>query len=271
MLHLLNLEWKKQKEYVLFKVLVIVYLIALPSLLFIGKNFDVGTDSGLPFDPQIMFFHFPSVWEWLAYIGNWLGHFILGFLAVLMVTNEHNYRTLRQNIITGMQRGDWFRSKASFILMLTLGATIYYGLCAITIGLAHSETIYIATVFKGAGGVLLRYFLMTLGFMMTGLLIGVLVKRTGIAVFFYLAYTMMAEPLIRGVYFYFVKHPSWNWMPWNTFEDLCHFPVADLADEFLEDNGFQLYLDPDTASVMAVGFILLFGWLTFKRLKSIDL
>lgn len=272
MFHLINLEWKKQKSYILFRVLILVYLLALPSLLFIGKNIEVGNNGGgIPFDPQIMFFHFPTVWEWLAYIGNWLGHFVLGFMAVLLVTNEQNYRTLRQNIITGMSRSEWFWSKALWILMIAIGATLYFALCAIAIGLIHSDTIYLATVFKGAGGVTLRYFLMTLGFMATGLLIGTLVKRTGIAVFFYIGYSMMLEPIIRGIYFYFVKHPSWNWMPWNTFEDLCHFPVADLANEFLEDNGFELYVDPTFGSFLAAGFIVLFGWFTIKRLKKADL
>ena len=152
MLHLLKLEWKKQKSYILFRILVLVYLIALPSLLFIGKNFDISTQDGIPFDPQIMFFHFPTVWEWLAYIGNWLGHLIFGFMAVLMVTNEHNFRTLRQNVITGVSRGEWFWSKAQFILVVAGAATLYFALCSIVIGLAHSDTIYLATVFKGAGG-----------------------------------------------------------------------------------------------------------------------
>ena len=269
MFHLLNLEWKKQKDFILFRVLVIVFAVALPSLLFIGKNFKV--QEGMPFDPQIMLFHFPTVWEWLAYIGNWLGHLIFGFMAVLLVTNEHSYRTLRQNVITGMQRSDWFWSKAQFILTTALLATAYYALCAIVIGLMHADTIYLATVFKGAGEMAMRFFLMILGFMSFGMFIGVLVKRTGIAIFLYLAYTMMGESILRGLHMHFFRHKSWNWYPWNTFEDLCHVPSAEIANEFLEEEGVEFFLNPTMAMTLATAYILLFGWLSYRRLQRSDL
>ena len=118
---------------------------------------------------------------------------------------------------------------------------------------------------------MLRFFLMNLGFMSVGVLIGLLVKRTGLAVFAYLAYSFMLEPIIRGVHVWLLKHESWNWYPWNVFEDLVRFPIADLADEFLEENGFSMYLDPRVAIFLSIGFILLFGWLSLRRLQRSDL
>lgn len=270
MFHLLKLEWLKQKNYVLFKILLLVYIVMLPAVLMIGKK--IPYVEGMPFNPEIMFFHFPSVWEWLAFIGNWGSHLIFAFMAVLLVTNEHSFRTLRQNVITGMQRSDWFWSKAQFLLVVAAGATLYLALCAIVIGLFHADTIYLATVFKGAGSVMLRYFLMIVGFMGFGFLVGVLVKRTGIALFVLLAYTFMAEPVIRWVlHLRLLKHESWNWYPWNIFEDLCHVPSADIANEFLEDNGIQMVAEPAVAIPIAIGYILLFGWLSHRRLVKGDL
>ena len=93
MVHLLKLEWLKQKDYILFRILILAFVFFLPAILFIGKK--IPPISGEMFDPQIMLFHFPSVWEFLAYIGNWLVFFIFGFMSVLIITNEYAYRTLR--------------------------------------------------------------------------------------------------------------------------------------------------------------------------------
>ena len=102
MLHLLKLEWLKQKDYLLFKLLVGAYMVFLPASLFIGKKMDFSSE--VPINPVRDFFQFPTIWEWLGYFGNWMVFFVLGFLSVLMVTNEYNNRTLRQNIITGLDR-----------------------------------------------------------------------------------------------------------------------------------------------------------------------
>lgn len=270
MLHLLKLEWLKQKDYILFKILVVAYLVFLPSILMIGKK--IPPMPGEAFDPQLMLFHFPSVWEFLAYIGNWLVFFIFGFMAVLLVTNEHSYRTMRQNILGGLLRSEWFWSKAIFIVTVSLLATLYYALCAIVIGVVHGldDTLYFSTVFKNSGYVF-RYFLMCLGYMGFGLLVGLLVKRTGIALFAFIGYAFFLEPVLRFVYLYYFKHESMHYFPLNVLEDLCPLPFADMAEQFTKENGFSLFVNPTLAMALSAGYILLFGWLSFKRLTKSDL
>ncbi|MEZ4933665.1 MAG: ABC transporter permease [Saprospiraceae bacterium] len=271
MLHLLKLEWLKLKDYILFKILIAAYIVFLPAILLLGKKIPP-TPAGEIFDPQIMLFHFPSIWEFLAYIGNWLVFFILGFLAVLIITNEHSYRTMRQNIITGMQRSDWFWSKVIFIFTASVLASIYYALCAVTIGLVHAmgDSIYISTILKNSNFTI-RYFLMSLGYMSFGMLVGLLVKRTGIALFVFIGYSFCLEPILRGLHLYFFRNETMHYFPLNVIEDLCPIPFADLAEDFTRENGFALFVNPNLAMALATGYILIFGWLSYEKLTKSDL
>ncbi|MBK9014901.1 MAG: ABC transporter permease subunit [Saprospiraceae bacterium] len=270
MLHLLKLEWLKQKDYVLFRVLSIAYVVLLPAALVVGKKMDLGKDA--PFNPQTQFFHFPTVWNWLGYIGNWMVFFVLGFMAVLMITNEYSNRTLRQNVITGLHRDEFFKSKLIFMVVVALAATLYYALCAVVIGLLHvDDTLYFSTVFKNVDMVP-RYWLMSMGYMSFGLLIGLLVKRTGIALFLYLAYAMVIESILRWVvHLYFFKNASMNFYPLNAMEDLAPLPVAEFADDLLKQNGFRMLLTPMEAVVASVIYTSLFLFLSYRRLKNSDL
>ncbi len=270
MIHLLKLEWLKQKDYVLFRILAIAYVVLLPAALFVGKKMDFGNAS--PINPQTHFFQFPTVWEWLGYIGNWMVFFVLGFLAVLMVTNEYTNRTLRQNIITGLKRDEFFRSKLFFMVVVALAATIYYAVCALVIGLLHADgTLYFSTVFKNADMVP-RYWLMSMGYMSFGLLVGLLTKRTGIALFLYLAYSMVIESILRWVvHLYFFKNISMSFYPLNAMEDLAPLPLADFADDMLRQYNFRMMLTPLEAGIATVIYTSLFLFLGYKRLKNSDL
>lgn len=271
MLHLLKLEWLKQKDYILFKLLVAAYLIFLPATLFIGKKMQF--DVGAPINPAKDFFVFPTIWEWLGYFGNWMGYFVLGFMAVLMVTNEYSNKTLRQNVIAGLQRTDFFKSKLLFMTVVATVATVYYATCALVIGLFHlgDDSLYFSTVFKNIDYVP-RFWLMSMGYMSFGLLVGLLTKKTGIALFLYLAYSMVIESILRWVvHLYFFKNITMSLYPLNAMEDLAPLPVAEMANDMLKQHGFRMLLTPMEAALASSFYIALFLYFSYKRLKNSDL
>lgn len=270
MLHLLKLEWLKQKDYILFKLLAIAYMVFLPAILFVGKKMDVGSDA--PFNPKAQFFQFPTIWGWLGYIGNWMVFFVLGFMAVLMVTNEYSNRTLRQNVITGLKRVEFFKSKVIFMAAVALAAAIYYTLCVLVIGLLHvDDTLYFSTIFKDLDMVP-RFWLMAMGYMSFGLLLGLLIKRTGIALFLYLAYAMVIEVVWRWVvHLYFFKNISVSLYPLNAMEDLAPLPVAEKFFGMIAQQGFRVILTPIEASVTTIVYTSLFLFWSYKRLQNSDL
>jgi len=217
------------------------------------------------------FFQFPNVWIYLGYVGSWLTFFFMGFMGVLMVTNEYANKTLRQNIITGLTRKDYFLSKLYFMLAVSICATIYYVIWALILGFIHTDTIYLNTIMKNADYVY-RFFLMSFGYLTIGFLIGLLVKRTGIALFLYLAYAMIIENIVRyAVHLKVTQHQSMKYYPMNALEDLAPIPFSDMAEGFAESNGFSIFLSPTEAVICAVIYTGLFLFLGWQKLQRGDL
>ena len=131
MLYLLKLEWIKLNKLLSFRIFTLFYFVLLPAILLTGKRLD---ELPPPLVTNEVFFIFPTVWEYLGYVGNWLCFFFFGFLSIIIVTTEYSYRTMRQNIITGLSRRQYFMGKVYFILAMSLLATAYYVLCALLIG-----------------------------------------------------------------------------------------------------------------------------------------
>ena len=81
------------------------------------------------------FFEFPNMWGYLGFAGNWLAFFLLRVdLGIYGLSNEVSYKTMRQNIITGMERKEFYLGKALSITVLSLGATIFYMIIGLIIG-----------------------------------------------------------------------------------------------------------------------------------------
>ncbi|MCB0639107.1 MAG: ABC transporter permease, partial [Lewinella sp.] len=153
-MYLLRLEWLKWRRHRFFLLLLAVYVVALPSILLTMRH--------LPETPWVsprIFYIFPSVWGFLGYVGNWMAFFCFGFLAIGMVTLEQSFRTQRQNIITGLSRWQYLRGKITFLAAVALAATLYYVICALLIGLAHTESLRWSKVWQDIH-VIPTYFLM---------------------------------------------------------------------------------------------------------------
>ncbi len=268
MTYLLRLEWKKQYRSIPFWIFTGAYAVLLPTLLLLGKQLE---ELPPPLLTNEVLFIFPTVWEYLGYVGNWLSFFFLGFLAITTITSEYAYRTMRQNIIDGLDRRSYFFSKSAFITIIALIATFYYALCALTIGYFNTESIYWHKIWQNVD-YLWRFFLMSLGYMSFGLLLGFLVKRTGVTLFLYFSYIMFIEVVLRwGVHYNLYQHPSMHYYPINAFADLIPEPFAPQADRFLQQAGFSLYLPPDQAVLFAIFYILIFFAIAFRRVLRADL
>jgi len=266
MYRLLQLEWKKFRKYTIFRALAFLYIILLPAVFFLSKVLPKPPEDLLSFKS---FFMFPNIWIYLGYVGNWLVFFFIGFIGVLAITSEYSNKTLRQNIITGLTRREFFLSKLSLIIAVSAGATLYYTILCGLIGFFHTDTIYMSKVLQNIDYIP-RYFLMCVGYMTFAMFVGLLLKRTGFALFFYLLYVMILEAILRyGVHFKFFKNRSIHFYPMNSVEDLVPIPFADQADQFLEENNFSLLLNPTEATITAsVYIIILLGlsyWLLMKR------
>jgi len=104
-----------------------------------------------------------------------------------------------------------------------------------------------------------------------GFLLGLLIKRTGIALLIYVTYIMVIESILRGIHLYFFQNPSMHYFPMNALEDLAPFPIMEQANQFTEENGFGLMLEPNMAIILSVMYISLYLFASYQVLKRSDL
>ena len=265
MLHLIKLEWLKLKGYLMFKLVILSYLFLLPASAMILRIPD-GPPEELPIPGFLVF---PHVWETVGYAGNWICFLLFGFLAILMVSNEFNFKTMRQNVMTGLSRRDYLNSKILMFLVISLLAAAYYFLVGMVIGYTNTDYIKnISYVFEKTSYVP-RFFLMCFAYMVFAFMIVLLVRRAGIALLVYVIYTLMLEIILRyyvhrklfGIDEFYWKYPL------NSFEDLVYpnyFGNVKVSDDI------QLVIQTPTESVIQsliyIGlFLAISYWVTMRR------
>jgi ABC-2 type transport system permease protein len=267
-LFLIKLEWLKLRTYTPFLVLMGMYVVLLPLFMSVGLSIKLPEQIG---NPQ-SFYMFPTVWQTLAYVGNWLCYFIMGFIAVLTVTNEFSNRTLRQNIISGVSRLDFYLSKIYFLFLVALGATAYYVIVALIYGFTFTETVYMSKLTENID-MIPRYWLMIATFMSFGFMLGILLRKTGIALFLYFAYVMFIERILRYLVIGKIFGAK-DWIvyaPINAANDLTPFPLPKMVTNMTESAEVKLFLSPTQATVTALISTILFLYLAYHQLKTRDL
>lgn len=266
----------KMRSYTLFKVIAGFYLIFLPASLLITKTWNMNPNN-MGFDVKT-FLMFPSVWNYLAYTGNWIAYFIFGFLGVTLITNEFSDRTLRQNIISGMSRTSFFNAKVVFISAISVVATLYFIVVGLMIGFFNTETIYWAKVWQESG-IIIRYFMMCFTYLSFGLMLGMLMKRTALATIFYFIYVFFIELVWRwGVHYQIVKGTQNNtiiktmhFYPMNIVEDLTPTPLPTVVQSMSNDFKFPIFLSPTEALLGSIFYAILFLYICRLLLLKRDL
>ena len=119
MTRLLQIEWLKLRHYRPFWILIGLYgllttIIGISAPLFMRWLKNQGADFK-GFDPtMIPLFDFPDVWQNLTFIMS-IFNVLLAMIVIMSIYNEIEFRINRQNIIDGMSKWEWLKSKLAFI------------------------------------------------------------------------------------------------------------------------------------------------------------
>ena len=277
MLHLLKLELKKIKNYRPFQVMMVLFLIGMPAMLMVSYEIVEGANPPEGMFSEKTLVELPTIWKYLGYNGNWMVFFFLGFMSVLSITNEFSNKTLRQNIITGLSRTDFFKGKVMLITTMALVAAIYFFLCGTTIGLIYTEE-FTMDKFTENIDYVPRFFLMSFGYMSLGTFLGMWIRRTGIAIVLFLAYGIFIEQILRwGVHMNLFKkfgiamNKSVNYYPINAMEDLAPIPFPDMIDNMARNMDYYPFIEPMEAAALTIIYSSLFLYLTYRLIISRDL
>jgi len=275
MLQLLKTEIKKFKSNSTITLLIVFFTLLMPFVILTLKG--VFKDATGPIKAISEIYDLPMIWDYQGYTGSWLVFFFLGFMVLQMFTNEVSQRTMRQNIIFGYTKKEFFTAKVTVIICLSIFATILYAFSSAVIGMLHTPGFDFELLMDNNWAIL-RFFISTLGTLFFALLVAVVFRRGGLSMFIYFAYPLILEPIMRGLVIYgLIKSgkPNWtlmNYFPMNTLEDLMTFPLVRTSSDFINvHENMTLVHSYPIAIGMGIVYSALFLFLAWRSFKKSDI
>ena len=267
MLHLLKIEWLKLKNYRTFWILLILYIVCIIGAngitYFINsevrQNNAGGVGSVLP-----SLYAFPDTWHITTFVSTFLFLFP-GLLVITHCCNEFSYKTSRQNIIDGLNRQHYISVKLVLTILLSAIATVAVFLSGVLWGYVASGSF---TGFSEELFYLFHFFLQTLLYSIVAVFLAHLVRRSGLAIGIYFAYSMILENVIYSLLFVSLKQ-SGN-------EKFAQLLPLQSSDSLIKLPGSSTLMPSQTFSdttliLIVLAYMLLFSWLTYRRFIRKDL
>ena len=241
--------------------IAVILLVVVSGKMFLRSLSIQGETISNMIDPKaIPLYQFPDIWHNITYVAAFL-KFILAIYVIISITSEINYNTLRQNIMNGLSRKDFLVSKLFLIMLLALASTLFVFLTGLIIGFVSTPEPQLNDIIKYSGFIP-AYFLLLTVYLIFALLIGLLIKKTGLALGLMFLYTLIIEPIIA-----FRINVEWikGLLPIKAINNLIHMPFGKYILREVKD-----YVAPaDILIVLA--YAALFIWLIYLLLKKRDL
>lgn len=270
MLYLLQLEWKKLAPNRAFRTAMGMYIILLPLLyLTIKSMMKTSSDGGAEIAILESFYVFPNIWDTISYWASWLTFFLLTYLAIWMVTSEHTYKTMRQNLITGMDRRSFLLGKLLMMTILALFATLY--MTAVTFVFGSLAGGYGAPWGAEISAVW-RFFVQNMFYMSFAFMLAIAFNRSGLAMLIFFAYLLIIERIIRYLVFLnLLDKLYWgSYFPGSAAWDVIPFYMAKKLPSF-DQEITNIILPYDVATGMTIGYTILFWGISYRIFMTRDL
>jgi ABC-2 type transport system permease protein len=225
MFTLLKIEWLKIKKYKPVWIIFGFLIILCPAVTMgIGNLYT--KNAGAPLDATLGSpFSFNSVFYTAAYFNNGL-NIAWGMLLILMIGNEFQNRTLRQNVIDGQQRNDIVTSKLMLVLIFSVASAILALASGLIAGLIYANnSFYVdADLFKVFGTALFAAIVQ----MLFALLFAFFIKRPALSVILYLGYTIFIENIVVAVLVLITKSVYPKLLLTQAADELTPFPIKSI-------------------------------------------
>jgi ABC-2 type transport system permease protein len=266
MKRLIKLEWLKLRSNATFWVLEglhigIVLLVSLSGKIFIG-SLSINGDSlkNLGDLGKIPIYQFPDIWHNITYVAGFLD-FILAIYMIISITNEVTYDTLRQNIMNGLSRADFIISKLVLVLILSIGSTLFVFITGLALGISNTPHIVFHDLIRYSGFVP-AYWLQLSAYLVFALFIGLLIKRTGLAMGLMFLYNLIIEPVVSlRIDNTLIK----GFLPSKAISNLIHMPFGKYLLREVQD-----YVTV-RETVIVLAYMAIFIGLVYLLLKKRDL
>lgn len=263
MLKLFRIEWLKIRTYRTFWVLFGTFCLMFPLAFYFSASKYMEPRPGMQEQAIKALlgapFVFPKVWHASSWFGG-LFFVMIGMLFILLITNEVQYRTHRQNIIDGWSRMEFLKAKFSLLIFFVLVATFLVAVCGLVVGLIFSKS------YDGMWDNVhyLGYFaLMATIYLMVAFLVAILIKRTGLSIIIYFAIVCILDNVLWLILTLYDNQVGY-FLPLETADSLVVNPFKPALMERRKM--------PDWALLAGAGaYILLFYYIITSYFKKTDL
>lgn len=277
MLHLLGIEYSKVKNYTTFWVMLIIYAALIPLIIWGISVFHFGQEGTPMYWEGSSVFKFPVVWNGVTWVASWF-NLLLGILIVLIICNDFNYRTFKQNVIDGLSKQQVIVSKFLFLIALAIAVTLYTFLLGTIIGFTFSD-----------GGNMLDdiyyvgiYFIQTIGYFTLAFLFSILLRKTALSIIIFTLAIIVVNPLISLTISLTIGDNSIvQFFPINSISELTPFPLQWLTamiqsnpNPEAQSQGMEqvnMIISQPIRTVVATIYIAIFVFISNLILKKRDL
>lgn len=202
--NIIKTEWLKLKNYLAFWLLLLATAISYPginAIVYLGYDETTNPKKQSGQLLQMLIgnpFHFPEVYHTTAYLSSFFT-FIPAIVVIMLITNEYQFKTHRQNIIDGWQKPTFIWGKLISVFFVSLLVTLFFVAVATGIGFIASSDLSGVQYFA-KGKYIGLFFLQILTQLSFAFLLGLLVRKAFIAYGLFLFYGMIVES-IAGAFF----------------------------------------------------------------------
>ncbi len=239
---LIKIEFRKQITSKSFWILLMLHMAAI-SLSIVNfqrfiQNIQFNVNNVPELDLSVLpLLTFPDIWHNLTYVAGFF-KIILALIVINSVTNEMANKTIRQNVIDGLSRKEFFFSKVLLAGFLTAVSTLAIFLSIWFIGEYNRDPESTVEIWEGSGFII-AYFFELFTYFIYALFIAFLVRRTGMALVLLILLDLIFEPMLS----WFVPDVIYKYFPMASLDNLIRFP-------------FSKYIGMETALSVSPGQLL---------------
>jgi len=280
MKRLLKIEILKNLAYRPFKIFSIIYLFSIIVVALIGfaeLNFGVSAKFKLK---DLGIYNFPNIWHFTAYIVSLLKLF-LAAIVVFSISQEFSNRMFKQNIIDGLSKWEFLKSKLLTIGVFSTLSTLFVAIISLLLGLKNSDP-YASYEFLSEFFFLGLYFVKIFLFLVLFLFLTILFRNS---IFPFLTFFIFW--IIEGIFSIICiilesqsLIPHWlaniyQYLPLYTISKIVEAPFGRIEPNVtgVGDSLFSISKDIDIPWLhlsLGIGYIILFIFASFKILSKRD-
>ena len=265
-MRILYIEWLKVRKYRAFIVLALLSAAGIFGASYIVSNMEgvvrvtmgpnplTGAVLGRPFD-------FPEVWHTVSWISSFM-HLLPALLMIMLICNEYNFRTNRQNVIDGLSREQFMWGKIMLGVGLSLAMSVMVFITACVFGVQGGHGFSLDGIeYVGL------YFVQSLAHVSVAMVMATLFKRSGMSIGIYFLYVFIIENVLSMILLYRFGTRLGAFLPLDSSDKLIEAPTAIGA---MIRSSSDL---PATGWLLAVsaGWIILEMWFCRVRFCRTDL